>query len=254
MLHEISEKTKCHSSLQRELDLLHAVMEYTPDVYYVKDQAGRYLYCNPSSRRFFGRSPKQIIGSNDAQLVGPEAAAITQTQDRRIMATGLAETEEQVIAASDATRVFQVTKSPYRDAQGVTQGIVGIARELTPPLQAEQTIRHIATGNTATGKEYFRELVIHLCKACRVEICFIGVLETDPHDRVHTLSACLHSELIDNFSYDLENSPCQKVVGKSFCFYPSSVQQSFPQDTLLVQMGIDSYMGIPLYASSGAPL
>lgn len=53
-------------------------------------------------------------------------------------------------------------------------------------------------------------------------------------------------QLIDNFSYHLKGTPCELVAGGRVCIYTGNVQPLFPQDTLLQDMQIESYAGIPL--------
>ena len=58
-------------------------------------------------------------------------------------------------------------------------------------------------------------------------------------------------DLIENIEYSLAGTPCEKVAQQSVCFYPNRVQQRFPQDRLLVEMEVESYLGTPLIASNG---
>jgi diguanylate cyclase (GGDEF)-like protein/PAS domain S-box-containing protein len=44
------------------------------------------------------------------------------------------------------------------------------------------------------------------------------------------------------------------VVGQRFCAYPDHVQQLFPHDKPLQEMGVESYMGAPLFDSAGVPI
>jgi PAS domain S-box-containing protein len=44
------------------------------------------------------------------------------------------------------------------------------------------------------------------------------------------------------------------VVKGNFCHYPTGVSDSFPTDAALVEMGIDSYRGVPLVAANGEHL
>jgi len=51
--------------------------------------------------------------------------------------------------------------------------------------------------------------------------------------------------------YELKHTPCENVVcGKLEC-YPEKVTNLFPQDQLLVDMNIESYLGSPLRDSKG---
>ncbi len=120
-----------------ELELLRTVTDKTQVGVYVKDRTGCYRYCNDAGASLMGRAPAEILGKDDATLFGSEAVETVQAQDRRILATGTPESEDQILSIAAETRVFQITKSPYRDAQGIIQGIIGISRELTVPLSAE---------------------------------------------------------------------------------------------------------------------
>ncbi len=54
--------------------------------------------------------------------------------------------------------------------------------------------------------------------------------------------------------YDLQATPCADVLRRGVCFHPRGVQESFPEDRLLRDMGVESYMGAPLFDSRGRPL
>ena len=44
------------------------------------------------------------------------------------------------------------------------------------------------------------------------------------------------------------------MVRGNLCHYPVGVSKKFPLDTALVEMGIESYLGVPLVASDGGHL
>jgi C4-dicarboxylate-specific signal transduction histidine kinase len=58
---------------------------------------------------------------------------------------------------------------------------------------------------------------------------------------------------MDNFSYQLKDTPCENVIGQTPCSYSKDVTTFFPKDQLLVDMGIEAYTGIPLYNSKSVP-
>lgn len=43
-------------------------------------------------------------------------------------------------------------------------------------------------------------------------------------------------------------------MGREPCLYPCDVQQRFPDDHMLSELGAESYMGLPLYAVDGTPI
>ncbi|MDV7338912.1 bacteriohemerythrin [Terasakiella sp. A23] len=102
--------------------------------------------------------------------------------------------------------------------------------------------------------DFFVELAKHLADKLDVKYAFIDRLVEGRPDSVETLALYAHGEIIQNIEYSLAGTPCENVIGKDICCYTSGVQALFPEDDLLVDMKADSYGGIPLWDSKGAPV
>ncbi len=234
-------------------DVLLAVAQMVPDAIFVIDRNGRYVFCNVAAEKFFGRPEADIIGKDDATLLGADADTI-RMQDQRVMTAGLEESEEHLISAAGGTRYYQVSRAPWRDRAGVVLGVIRIARDITAQREAEETVRQLVVGSSCTGVDYFKLLVSTLCEVCQCEYAFIGELHEKEPAIVQTISVARHGKNLENFQYPLKGTPCESVVRDTFCHYSQSVQQLFPEDHLLVQLNIGSYMGFPLFASTGESL
>ena len=57
-----------------------------------------------------------------------------------------------------------------------------------------------------------------------------------------------------NFDYAVPNTPGEYVVGKKPCHYPQGVRRLFPNDTVLERLGVESYLGVPLFNAAGHAL
>ena len=108
--------------------------------------------------------------------------------------------------------------------------------------------------SAATGEEFFRLLARHLAHSLDCEYSEVGIVTSGQYDRVRTLALVSHGEVIGNVEYDLTGTPCNTVVNRELCVYPSRVQQTFPNDEWLVDWQVEAYAGMPLYATSGNPL
>jgi formate hydrogenlyase transcriptional activator len=104
----------------------------------------------------------------------------------------------------------------------------------------------------STGDEFFHTLVQHLANALGVRHALIA--EFASATRVRTLAYWQVDRLAPNVEYDLPGTPCEEVVRGSLCHHPTGVSRKFPTDTALVEMGIESYLGVPLIASDGQHL
>lgn len=114
---------------------------------------------------------------------------------------------------------------------------------------AEQLLAAAALGMTSsTGREFFDKLTTHLALTLKMDYVVVGVL-LPGRDRVATLSMHGPEGLEKMVEYDLGGTPCENVVSQDVCVYPANVTRYFPTDQMLVDMGIESYLGIPLRGS-----
>ncbi len=97
-----------------------------------------------------------------------------------------------------------------------------------------------------SGKNYFDQLVLFLCEETGTKYAFIGKYNENNHT-VSTHSFYANNTYVEEFEYDLENTPCNTVIDSELCIYPKSVQQSFPKDEELKTFGIEGYIGLPLF-------
>lgn len=135
--------------------------------------------------------------------------------------------------------------------QDLEEGLAVAMRKDNRSSRAEAALRAIVIGTTATGQDFFTSLVKALAESLAARYAFVAEL-TDPITRkVRTYAVWADGKLSDNFEYDLAGTPCADVMDAQACFYRSGVASLFPQDALLTQMGVDSYLGMPLSASSG---
>lgn len=125
---------------------------------------------------------------------------------------------------------------------------VGFLRERQ---RAQDTLHSIVEGTSGTtGDEFFRALVRQLASALGLRFAVVAVLEVPDKTRMRTLAVWSGDDFSEDFEYGLAGTPCEQVELGDMCIYPSGVRESFPKDTLLAEMGVESYMGVPLRDSS----
>ncbi|MFW6359217.1 MAG: PAS domain S-box protein [Chroococcales cyanobacterium] len=130
-------------------------------------------------------------------------------------------------------------------------------RELSERKRSEETLRNISLGvSAATGEAFFHLLVEHLAKALNVESAFVGELILSDLTPLHikTVAVYSHGQTLNNFSYDLADTPCYRVINQQFCLYPEQVQAAFPTATYLQDLRAQSYLATPLIDSFGRVL
>jgi len=120
---------------------------------------------------------------------------------------------------------------------------------------AETELRNLAANFAAvSGTEFFAKVTRHLAGALGIDCVFIAELPAGKNHANVIAGYAKGETMALPFAYDLADTPCEQIAGQSFCFYPSGVQAKFPKDTLLVEMGVDCYIGVPLFDRNGDAL
>lgn len=138
---DVTEKRRLAAEAKRTSDLLQAITDGTSDAVFVKDREGKYLFFNKAAEAFVGKPAAEVLGKDDRAIFTPASAAIAMESDRRVMETNQATTREERLTASGITRVYEAIKSPYRDAHGNILGVMGVSREITERVRAEEELR-----------------------------------------------------------------------------------------------------------------
>jgi formate hydrogenlyase transcriptional activator len=124
------------------------------------------------------------------------------------------------------------------------------------PVSSDElaALRALVEGTAhTTGAGFFQNLVRHLASALGVRHAFVAEF-TQVRSRVRTLAYWEDGRIQDNVEFDLAGTPCEDVVRGHLCHHPSGTKDKFPSDRPLVEMGIESYLGVPLRDERGEVL
>ena len=125
---------------QRATQLLAAIAKSSSDAIFAKDDQGRYLLVNNVAARYMGKPADDLLGRDDHAVFPAGQAALIQSIDRRVFASGRVETNEERLDTAEGERVFLATKGPLRDTQGQTFGTFGISRDISERKAAEDRL------------------------------------------------------------------------------------------------------------------
>ncbi len=104
------------------------------------------------------------------------------------------------------------------------------------------------------GDAFFINMVKRLAEAFRVRYALVGECLDGNPNLIFTKAVWAKGELASNFSYALHGTPCEKILGKTLCWYEKEVIDLFPEDELLRRLEARSYVGVPLFSSRKEPL
>ncbi|GAB4188930.1 MAG: AAA family ATPase [Coleofasciculaceae cyanobacterium] len=155
----------------------------------------------------------------------------------------------------DRIKVVQILTSQAAIALENARLYDEMKQEMAQRQRAEETLRAITEGTASvTGSDFFHSLVRHLADALQVKYAFITECTDSTNTQVRTLAFWKGENFRKNFAYLLAGTPCQYVIGGKVSCYCEHLQSLFPDDNDLVDLEAESYLGVPLYDSSGTIL
>lgn len=123
--------------------------------------------------------------------------------------------------------------------------------------KAEVRLRFLVEGTSSylSSQDFIHSLTKSLASALDVKYAFMSELVGNTgFERCRLVSFWAGGGHGETFEYDIKGTPCENVVAKDLACYPSGVQGIFPEDAWLKDAGIESYLAIPLFDASGAPM
>lgn len=101
------------------------------------------------------------------------------------------------------------------------------------------------------GEEFFRVCVQYLAELLQIRYALIAEFIDGDAPKAKVLAFWAGDGFGPNFDYLLAGTPCGVVLDQGLQIYESGIQQKFPEDTDLVTMEAESYLGIPICNSQG---
>jgi len=98
---------------------------------------------------------------------------------------------------------------------------------------------------------FYKTCVEKLAKTYHARYAFIGLFADDDKTKICTQAVWAGNSHVDNFEYPLKGTPCADILNLSKEFIPCDAAQLYPDDAMLIEMGVESYYGAPLINSNG---
>jgi PAS domain S-box-containing protein len=118
-----------------------AFFENSPNLVFIKDCEGRYLYVNRVFKRVLCVADEQVIGKRDDELFSAEQAAAFQANDRQVLQAGVPMEFEETALEEDGQHTSIVHKFPLFSAEGQIYSIGGIVTDITERKKEESARR-----------------------------------------------------------------------------------------------------------------
>ncbi|NOR87021.1 MAG: EAL domain-containing protein [Bacteroidales bacterium] len=142
---EVAIREQAENKQQIQYNLLRSVLDATPDLIFYKDykdKDGKYIGSNEAFNQFVGRSPDNIIGKNDLQLLGDDIGSFSRSKDREVFEARETRINEEWVSYPDGRKVLLSTlRTPFYDSDNNIIGVLGVSRDMTVQKNIEEKLR-----------------------------------------------------------------------------------------------------------------
>jgi diguanylate cyclase (GGDEF)-like protein/PAS domain S-box-containing protein len=257
LMQDITARKRAEQAVRTKEALLSALVNNTDDLLLAVDRDLRLTMMNEALRsaieRNYGFVP--ALGDDVYRMVVPERRAELET----VFSRALQGERQQVESSFRLPNGRQVSQdeayNPILDADGRVTGISIFVHDVSAQRRAAHTIQSIVNGTSATlGEAFFRSLVCELAAAVGTRYALVGELLGAEVAQIRTVAVAVAGVVADNFDYVLSGTPCEGVIREGTQFYAQGLLDAFPTNSMLRQMGVQSYLGVALRGASGQVL
>jgi PAS domain S-box-containing protein len=221
-----------------------AIIDNTLDGVITVDEEGRILSINPAAERMFVQNAKDVIGQNVALLV-PQRLFFHDMKNAgrgAIMAVG----------QRQGYYPFQIEISLSTMELAGRRQYVAIVRDVGERQKSEETLRQISLGvSHSTGEEFLRSLLKQLSKALPTDYAFLVELTGKGSGQFSTLALAEQGSILRNGQCSLTNSAFADSIARGFRAHLGGARVLFPEDVLLQELRIESFIATPLMDHRG---
>ncbi|MCB1278014.1 PAS domain S-box protein [Prosthecobacter sp.] len=256
-LRDITARIEQEEALQQQAHAtLLSQLEGTTLAFVERDVSGRIWRWSPQAEKIFGWNAADVVGRHhtDWGFIHPDdlprvEAALNCLLDRSESRTTCV---NRNLSKDGRVLVCEWHNSALLNEQGEIQSILSLASDITVEKKVEEALRAMADGvNSRTGETFFQSMCLHLARTLEAKYAIVAMLIPERDRMIQTLGFCADGKVQPNQIRSLVGTPCYNVASGGVCYYDKDVQLHFPDDAMLQQLGVSSYMGIPLHAVDG---
>lgn len=170
---------------------LQTTFDAIPNLVWLTNAQGTYLDCNPMFENFCGVPKSEIIGKTNHKFLDQQQAQNLSKEDLKVLAVARPSTVEDwlTFAGNGQRALFEITRTPMRDACGLVVGVLSIAHDVTERKETEIKIRRLsqlyaalsqcnqAIVRCTSADELFTEVCAGVVKFGGMQMAWIGLID-----------------------------------------------------------------------------
>lgn len=215
---------------------------------------GTITLINRRGCEMVGLTQEELIGQKWVDMMVPEAHRDKYEAEFEQIYRGLIQSQSQVLTRNGEERSIAWRNAVLRNPSGKIVGLLRSGEDITDSRLIEETLLFLLPcGYPGSNENFFQSLTRYLANILKMDFISIDRLTVDLLS-AKNMSVFFNGEFRDNVTYMLKDTPCGDMLGKTVCVIKNNVRQMFSKNTLLQEIGAESYIGSTLWSSQGEPI
>jgi diguanylate cyclase (GGDEF)-like protein/PAS domain S-box-containing protein len=139
-------------------------------------------------------------------------------------------------------------------ANDLGKGIVSLRLQEDQKRVLNAVSKMAASVSAVAGDSFLEQLVHNMSEALNACAAFIAEILPGTPLKAKTLYAMVDGKRVSDFSYEIEGTPCENLVGSDNWVVSTGLANQFPKSRLFRSVGAAAYIGRTLFNASGEAL
>ncbi|OGR62251.1 MAG: hypothetical protein A2X31_11885 [Elusimicrobia bacterium GWB2_63_22] len=131
VIRDVTEQKKTELLLRESETTLRMMFDTAADAIFIKDMNGMYVKANKACAALMGTTTEEMIGRTDSDYFPPQTAAEVFRTDSDVVRSGKTVSLNNHHPFPGGSRHVNIIKTPLKNVNGQTIGLLGIARDIT---------------------------------------------------------------------------------------------------------------------------
>ncbi|MCK5523124.1 MAG: response regulator [Thiomargarita sp.] len=137
---DVTERKRNEAALRESREQLHAILNNSATVIFLKDITGHYLFINKRFEELFLISNEEISNKTDYDFFPKENAELFVSHDQEVIKSQSLLKLEEVFPQSDGLHTYLSVKFPLYDTKGDIYAVCGMATDITERKKIEEEL------------------------------------------------------------------------------------------------------------------
>jgi signal transduction histidine kinase len=236
--------------------LFQAVFDDSPEAIFLLDGNDFKIFdCNRTAMELFqAESKKDLINLQSFKLYNSEPAEFSKEIIIKEINRG-GEYKQELNFRTLKENIFWGSISKKKVQLNGHMIIILRIKKIIEYIKAAETLAALIKNTSKlTGELYLRKLTELLANTFETKYSYIARILDKKGYQAETIKFWSDNAIGNNFIFDYNETPCENVMKGYISFYPRNLQEMFPRDQLITGMGIESFLGAPIYNSHEKPM